>query len=127
MGWAWITLDYQCIQKRVGYQDQALKRIVELQKLINFLKKQKLTFLTEQFSHKKLLAHIMYFADIFDSLNSLNLCKVLDSLSLITMRKLAPITKSWNLKQDWMIDPFAVTNFPELSLHVAEELMDMDC
>ena len=28
-------------------------------------------------------------------------------------------------KQDWMIDPFAVTNFPELPLRVAEELMDM--
>ena len=28
-------------------------------------------------------------------------------------------------KQDWMIDPFAVTNFPELPSRVAEELMDM--
>ena len=28
-------------------------------------------------------------------------------------------------KQDWMIDSFAVTNFPELLLSVAEELMDM--
>ena len=28
-------------------------------------------------------------------------------------------------KQDWMIDPFAVTNFPELPLRVAEKLMDM--
>ena len=28
-------------------------------------------------------------------------------------------------KQNWMIDSFAVTNFPELLLSVAEELMDM--
>ena len=28
-------------------------------------------------------------------------------------------------KQDWMLDPFAVTNFPELPLRVTEELMDM--
>ena len=28
-------------------------------------------------------------------------------------------------KQDWMIDPFAVTNFLELPLRVAKELMDM--
>ena len=28
-------------------------------------------------------------------------------------------------EQDWMIDPFAVTNFPELPLRVAKELMDM--
>ena len=28
-------------------------------------------------------------------------------------------------KQDWMIDPFGVTNFPELPLRVAEGLIDM--
>ena len=28
-------------------------------------------------------------------------------------------------KQDWTVEPFAITNFPELPQHVAEELMDM--
>ena len=36
------------------------------------------------------MANVIYLADIFDSLNSLNSCKVLDSPSLITTRKLLP-------------------------------------
>ena len=160
---------------------QGQKRIVELQEEVTtFLRKQKQTFLPEQFSQEKFMASVTYLADIFDSLNSLNqsmqgpVFTVIDHNSKITayyknlilwqsyvkrneydiilQLKAYLSEKNVNMKeiitghleqrtknlehyydvaimptnkQDWMIDPFAVANFPELPLCVAEELMDL--
>ena len=158
-----------------------LKRVCDLRdEVVIFLRPQHFTELAEKFSREDFNAKIAYLADIFDSLNCLNLSMqgvgftVIDHAAKVAAyyKKLilwksyaarnqydmfAELTKyicgkEIDIKQtiighlnqlaekfvdyygdnlsptnenDWIIDPFAGTDLPQLPLLVAEEFMDM--
>ena len=160
---------------------RVLKRVCDLRdEIVIFLTQQHFTELAEKFSREDFNAKIAYLADIFDSLNCLNLSMqgvgftVIDHAAKVAAyyKKLilwksyaarnqydmfAELTKyicgkEIDIKQtiighlnqlaekfvdyygddlsptnenDWIIDPFAGTDLPQLPLLVAEEFMDM--
>ena len=160
---------------------RVLKRVCDLrEEIVVFLRQQNIVALAEKFCQEDFNAKVAYLADIFDSLNSLNLSMqgagftVIDhSAKVAAYYKKLILWKSYvtrdeydmfpelthyicdkevNIKQtiighleqlaqkfvhyygetlvptnenDWIIDPFAGTDLPQLPLHVAEEFMDM--
>ena len=74
---------------------RVLKRAFELpEQIAFFLRQQNFGILAEKFSQEEFTAKVAYLADIFDFLNSLNLCKVLVLQLLNKPSKLLLNTKS---------------------------------
>ena len=160
---------------------RVLKRVCDLREEITvFLWQQNFKTLAEKFSQVDFNAKVAYLADIFESLNSLNLSMqgagftlidhaakvaayykklilwksyvIRDEYDMFTELKHYVRGKEVDIKQtiighleliaqkfrdyygetlestnenDWIIDPFACKDLPQLPLHVAEEFMDM--